>query len=650
MLFFLRACGVLLLLLSWSRPGLAQRRAAVNQGFGSEWALQDSMRALSRYARQRQPATGEQLSTQLLAIYPSDFTVAFAFPPGATRLVHDILTPRAEYHAVVYAYRAEFRRQRADYAGAEADLSRAIQYATKHYPYWDDDLRYAPDKVLLRHLYAERAALRRAHLGNRAGSCADWAASYELDPAPPDSLPGPGCARPRTHAPLNATQAALARLALTDSLKSAQRLLAAGRLDAAEQLLRQLALGRVGPYAWVRTRLVPVEPLNVPYLRSELARRRGQYAQARAYLDTLLAERHPQPLHRYALGTLKIDHLGDRAGGCADLRWAFEHNPDTASWHPDWRGCSMPRYQVPQGRDVDTYQHAYRDSLSRAAQLLAAGQAAAAERLLTPLIDTRQAGGFAAPSLPLAPLDITYRLLPIQLRQQARDTRARAYVALADYPRAVAELDTLILYFAYVPNVDYHCRRATLKADYLHDRAGSCADFAVCSYHRYWAGAEVPRGLRRWRGCDMRGQATYLDYREGVGRVGYFLQGRAQGVEVGYYLSPETTPGPQHGPGVGLEVGGQGRLLVAPKLAYEGYLNGIGGRVEAAYYLGSNGHGITGDLRLTPQAGISLGGVLNVFYGYSIPLTNSRLDGLGAHRLSIYLNFLDFLPPFKIGG
>ncbi|MDO7847719.1 hypothetical protein Q5H92_15220 [Hymenobacter sp. M29] len=610
------------------------------------------MHALHRYAQFGRAPDVERLATQLLAQYPAAYDAVFQYPP--TWPSHFATGVRTAYQPMVYAYRAEARRQRGNFAGAEADLTQTIALAASAYPYYEGHLSYrAPAQALLKQAHYERATLRRAWLNNPAGACADLAAGYELDSAPASALDWHGCPVPATHAPRTRDEMEQAQRDLTDSLASGQRLLAEGRLARAETLLNQLEAGHVGRFAWVQPRYQnPVQALNTAYLRSELARQSGQYAEARALLESLVALPLPQPLHYYALGTLKIDHFQDRDGGCADLRWAYAHNPDTLGWRPDWRGCALPRRPVTPA-DVLTYRAAYADSLKQADIYLTGKQFLRAERLLTRLLTIRAAARFVAPAAPLN-RPTTNAALTRADQITTRDYRSRAYEGLADYARAAADLDTLIDNVFYAGGSGrYHCRRGVLRADYLHDREGACADFARCYETRRYADFQAPPGRPQWRNCSLPGRTPFAWLanalpEDGTLRLGYFSQGATKGLDVGYYRYATGNGYSQHGPSVGLEMGaGPRHYVLAPKLSYEATAAFCGARLDVAYYTVNFR---TSGLRLTPQAGLSLWGFLNLFYGYSIPLTGSELPELGQHRIGFHLNFTDNGPSFKIGG
>ncbi len=336
-------------------------------------------------------------------------------------------------------------------------------------------------------------------------------------------------------------------------------------------------------------------------------------------------------------------------------------------------------------QELTAYLHAYMDSVKWAGELRQTQQAARAVGIMSRLLETKAAG-------PLTPPRPVGRPTPYestdgfsQYPMHARRERSLAYEAMGDYARAVADLDTLILYY---PGSDYwQCRRGLLLAEHLHDLARACPDLDECQ--RRWH-QPVPR---RWRDCAdplfansistspgyaksaiharavRQGLASYkMTGREGIraalfghleatsARLGYFHQGSVSGGELGLQWSEAGEGGINYGPSVGVEVGGYNgpngaTVLVAPKLSYEAQVLLVGGRLDLAYYLADIGPRVVGDLRLTPQIGLSLLAVLNVYYGYALPVLGPEIGPLGRHRLSIYINLLD-ISGFngKIGG
>ncbi|OON70224.1 hypothetical protein B0919_05675 [Hymenobacter sp. CRA2] len=551
----------------------------------------------------------------------------------------------------VYSLRAEARQYRGALVDAEADLTQALRYAERFYPYMSSSNGFF-EKLpaeFLRDAYYQRALLRLEHLHNPAGGCADMATSYQLDTVRTSSPRWRDCKLPGSRAPLNTIELSAAKARWRDSLTRVPLLLQAGRLARADYLLQQLAAGQVGPY--VRVPPLDEGPVNLTYLRSEVARRRGQYARARAYLDTLLALPNPAPLHRYALGILKIDHLNDRAGGCEDLRWVYTHDTtSTAPTHPRWRGCPMPAYRVAATpAELGAYATAYMDSVNHARELTNSGQMAQAVQILSRLLHARVAGAYI--QHPLAgyssspyPPDNPYH----NLRAATFTARAQAYVQQQEYRRAVADLDTLIEqhHWSRTLTTEAYCQRGRYRLDYLHDERG-CDDLYRCFERQ-----GQPVGPDPWRGCPQAGWARQKNRAASESnvtfRLGGLAQGKIGGVEVGFQQHDGGTGewGFNHGPSLELEALAK-PLIVAPKFSYEVEYYVIGGRLDFAAYIPLGGPKRAVDLRVIPQAGASLLGVVNVFYGYALPLTHSPLDVLGRHRVSVFINFLKLT---KFGG
>lgn len=355
----------------------------------------------------------------------------------------------------------------------------------------------------------------------------------------------------------------------------------------------------------------------------------------------------------YDRAQLRLDHLGNRPGGCADLATAYQYDTVRAS-SPRWRGCPMPRCKFPVGiAERQAYGRALLDSLSRAEQLLTAGQPAAARHLLTTMLNTGAAGGYAPDFRPRIgqPASIA---VGNNWDLRAREIRSRASQALGEYARAVADLDTLIQYHGKgIP--DYYCYRGVLRADYLHDQDGACRDLNQC----YSRGRSVP-GRRPTRGCDIAAQ--HLGARLGRSSVahlfdgaqypvwqgGFVRQGRLTGIQAGRLFANDDEIGNTEwigGPAVGVELAGNAtEFVMAPRLSYELVKVAVGLKLDATYYLNQD---LRGDLRLTPQLGLCPLGALNIYYGYAIPVAGTRIEGLGSHRVSVYLNMLRL---GKIGG
>ena len=637
---------LLLGLLLFARPSLAQQWRQPTVGYVPPRALIDSLHRLHRYVLLARPAAVEQLSTYLLGRWPGSYSV-YGYYPSRDRDEHSY----ADQHLLLYGYRAEARQQRGDLAGAEADLTQALAHAEQAYPYVNTgrSLYYGAAQVsFLREAYYRRALLRLAR-DSAAGACADLAASYQLDTVRAGSARWRGCPMPAVRVPLNAGQYGAAQQAYRDSLARVRRLLAARHLDRAERLLTQLAAGQAGP--WRRVRPDVEGPDNLAYQFSQLARQRGDYARARTLLEELLAQPSPQPLHRYALGTLKIDYLGDREGGCQDLRWVYEHDTTrTPPTHPRWRGCALPRFRRPVSyEEIAAYQRAFQDSVARAVALSAAGQPARSVAALSRLIRRREAGNFAQPEADLAASPHFSRASYAQLLAPAYQARSQAWEQQQQYARAIADLDTIILRYPQTPTLTAaYCRRGQLRADFLHDPDGACADLYEC----FRRGGQ-PTGPAAWRGCPQphwQRQSARQNTRYAtpvVWQAGLLRQGQLTGVQAGRLFANDDKMAADliYGPAVGLELAGNAtEFVLAPRLSYEVVKVAVGMKLDATYYLNQD---LRGDLRLTPQLGFCPLGALNIYYGYAIPVAGTRIEGVGGHRISVYINTLRL---GKIGG
>ena len=668
---------LLLGLLSGSRAGAAQD---VLLPFDQQRSIAifhelvpDSLAALERYRDAGRYPALERVATFLLTRYPG--RVLFASPKGPDELPFAV----PDYPQAAYAGRALARTNRGDFRGAEADLDQVLRYAPVA-PAGPDARAYAydsPPLVRLRDTYYARATLRFDYLNNRAGGCADLGAAYQLDTVRASHPKWRGCPLPATRRPVGRNFEPTLRAGSKD-ISRVLEYLDAGEPSLAAPLLAQLRQGRVGAYTGVPLLDVSLVPNSHPerglaMLSARLDRQQGRYAHARATLDSLIANTlytpHnnylPVPLYRRERANLLLGDLRDPAG-CADVRWLYEYTErghDTTAWPASWHRCPLPRYRVPVStEEVKAYQAGYEKVLAQADALIAsksAGQVQGAIALLTNLLRSPRIGPFEVPTGlpdPEAFVSDYAKAVLSQLPPRARLARSRAYEALADYPRAVADLDTLIATGAGYTAV--YCRRGVLRADYLYDRAGACADLKLCYQQRGWPGAKLPSCLRRWRGCDIPERSfhaiteRFIYNHTGTLRLGFIRQGTLRGGEIGYFLSSEEDAGALHGPSAGLEVaGGAGQFVLGPKIGYEGTTGLVGSRVDLIYYLnylGDSNRTLPGDLRLIPQVGLALGGILNVYYGYAIPIAGRELRGLGYHRFTLSLNFLHI--GFKIGG
>lgn len=92
------------------------------------------------------------------------------------------------------------------------------------------------------------------------------------------------------------------------------------------------------------------------------------------------------------------------------------------------------------------------------------------------------------------------------------------------------------------------------------------------------------------------------------------------------------------GPRIGIESNFSKKdLIVGAKLGYELAGMVLCFRGTTISYFNQNKI----DLRILPEAGISLFGALNLTYGYNIPLLDYRIPGISNHRIALTAN-LDF--------
>jgi hypothetical protein len=89
------------------------------------------------------------------------------------------------------------------------------------------------------------------------------------------------------------------------------------------------------------------------------------------------------------------------------------------------------------------------------------------------------------------------------------------------------------------------------------------------------------------------------------------------------------------GPRIGIEANfSRDRFIYAPKVGYE--LSGmlIALRGNAVGYFDDRKL----DLRLLPEAGVSLAGAINLTYGYSLPILNHKSTEVARHRITLTAN------------
>ena len=77
---------------------------------------------------------------------------------------------------------------------------------------------------------------------------------------------------------------------------------------------------------------------------------------------------------------------------------------------------------------------------------------------------------------------------------------------------------------------------------------------------------------------------------------------------------------------------------VVPKISYEYYTTFVGGRVSLVDYMINDLH----SLYLCPEAGISFGGILNLYAGVSLPFSGNKITDINTFRFSANMNILFF--------
>lgn len=82
-------------------------------------------------------------------------------------------------------------------------------------------------------------------------------------------------------------------------------------------------------------------------------------------------------------------------------------------------------------------------------------------------------------------------------------------------------------------------------------------------------------------------------------------------------------------------------ILLGPKLGYEATAGLFGAALDMTYYIDHNYDGEGGNrsgVVLTPKVGISILGFANLFYGYTIPLSDERISTITRNRFSLVFN------------
>lgn len=605
--------------------------------------IRDSTEAAQRtlYARPPNPRQALRMIDAVLRLYPQQIgwqnvtDTANGKPP---------VTYWDRHPWELYSLRARVRDALGDLRGAVADLDRAIEYTSVG----DQNLE-VPNLWSHKDFYERRLDLK-LRLNDPAAACADVAALWQYDTTVATRLGWPRrlrCALPTHKLVVTMEDQARAQQAGLDSLRRVEKLLAAGRYATARRIGDQLAAGKMGGFVHYRT-FNPTHYSNywrgaVFELRARARQGLGDYRGALADLDTAMrlnasvpyASERYSPGWRVPLvqrGQLKIRHLDDRAGGCADLAEAYRSDTTTTRpTHPKWCNCPLPaRGPFGQAEKAEA-RTALNDSIRQANERLAVRDYAAVLRLTTPLIRLGQAGRF------VGVIDDEKR------RADVRVLRATALEGLGDYRGAVAQLDTALLEHVYESR---KClvQRGIIKVEHLSDPSG-CDDLSTAYRQGYrsrngnWHGCRIPE-----RQLGYRVGEVFEELTEVTPQVGYCTQG-SRGLMLGVLLSPGEFE-EAWGPSLGVDVL-FAPLVVAPRLAVEGAVGNPFGptvRLDLALYARD---GIT-DLRLTPQIGLTVAALLNAYVGYALPLTGQRQPFIAPVRFALTFNFLEVF--MKIGG
>jgi hypothetical protein len=78
-------------------------------------------------------------------------------------------------------------------------------------------------------------------------------------------------------------------------------------------------------------------------------------------------------------------------------------------------------------------------------------------------------------------------------------------------------------------------------------------------------------------------------------------------------------------------------LIIGPKLSFEYADEILGTRINIINYTNFK----TQDWRVTPEIGISISAIIDIYYGYNIPLTSDRIIGVSGNRVSLTVNLPD---------
>lgn len=629
------------------------------------------------------PSAAAPLAKELLARYPGRVgTVVDSTEFWPVRRYKWL----SSYPERAYYARALVRRAGGDARGAEADLTRALTYALPRRLQASSSADWYDGRTLhiLYLVYQARGNLRLDSLHDPTGACADLRRLWQLVAwqSTADKLLR-GCSAEQIRRIVVDRQllAKLCRDSLA-RLDAAAQVGTPAALRTALRIATHMADGRIGDFdqAPCLLYLETNDPRNrfwddgeIYVVRADIRERLRDYQGARRDLDTAILLRatqggnSPIPVGTpgsgqayYRRGLLRLDHLNDPAGGCADLRIAYLTDTSRVGpTHTRWRGCPMPAYRRPTEKE---FARRLADSLQEAQRYFKAGQYERASRLVNNL--RRGTAG----DLRIGPL---HKLDRVYLPQAEMDLLyARAQLRAGESRQAAAILDTAIRSLHQRGGntwqlSDAYLERATIRLHYLHDIDRGRQDLEqFMRYHAKYSDdaqhvrfprplssflpdttllaaarldpAQLERSLarkQRWlsRQTDFSSSygpqfAAFATLRRGPASPGGFLVG----------LRLKDTDWFGVSPGVGVEVLPR-PFIVAPSVWIEAHAVLIGGRVDLTYY---RYHGQE-DFRLMPQIGLTLAGNGGIYYGRSFALNPRPLEQIGTHRLTLVISIVE---------
>jgi hypothetical protein len=80
------------------------------------------------------------------------------------------------------------------------------------------------------------------------------------------------------------------------------------------------------------------------------------------------------------------------------------------------------------------------------------------------------------------------------------------------------------------------------------------------------------------------------------------------------------------------------QFFIGPKISYEADFILFGARLNIIDYTDFKQN----DFRFTPEIGLTIIGFIDLFYGYNIPLSSTRLDYIGTNRITLTINLFKY--------